>query len=265
MTNLISIIFGLFASHQFTPAIQNLINSSYAKIFELDMSEFEPVENYKSLNKLFTRKLLKQRDFDKNESLIISPCDAKITEFGSLDGILLLQIKGKSYSLAELLGSKEEAKKYENGQFVNFYLSPRDYHRFHAPMDMKVVSSTHIPGDLYPVNMPALNNINSLFAKNERVILECEDSKNNHFYLVFIGALNVGKILISFDERIKTNSRADKITHYEYNNQVLKKGDELGMFEMGSSIVAVFPKEYASLNIQRMQKVSFGQTIAMIK
>jgi len=263
MTNLVSLLFGMFASHEFPQPIQKAINYGYVKAFDINMSEFESSDSYKSLNKLFTRKFVKMREINASEDTIVSPCDARITEFGNLNNFELLQIKGKSYSLSELLASGEKAKRYKDGQFVNFYLSPRDYHRFHAPMDMKVLSSTHIPGKLYPVNMPALKYIDSLFAKNERVLLECEDSRGNGFYLVFIGALNVGKIVISFDDRIKTNAKEKETTTYEYENLFLKRGDEIGMFEMGSSIVAIFEKDYANLSISKMQKVNFTDTIGI--
>ncbi len=265
MTNFISSAFGSFASKKFSPTIQKTLNKSYAKAFKLDMSEFDPIENFASLNLLFTRKLLKQRQFDESTNTLISPCDARITEFGPLSGIELLQIKGKSYSLDELLASNEEAAKYKDGLYANFYLSPRDYHRFHAPTDLKVIKTVHIPGKLYPVNTPALNSIDSLFAKNERVLMLCEDMNKKRFYMIFIGALNVGKIVMSFDDRVQTNAKKKLATSYEYESLTLKKGDEIGMFEMGSSIVMVFEKEYLDFNLSYNQKVKFGQTIATIR
>jgi len=263
LTNTISTFFGNFASKEFSPSFQKFLNNSYARIFALDMSEFDEPASYKSLNALFTRKLLKPRDINTEEKVFISPCDARITEFGSLDGIELLQIKGKSYSLAELLASADEAANFANGQFANFYLSPKDYHRFHAPLDIKVLRSVHIPGKLYPVNEPGLNTIDSLFAKNERVLLLCEDAHGVRFYLVFIGALNVGKIVLSFDDRIKTNADKKNISVYDYDNLTLSKGDEIGMFEMGSSIVGIFMKNYMLLELECDQTVKFGQRIGI--
>lgn len=264
MTNSISSVFGSFASKKFSKPFQSFLNRSYSKAFDLDMSEFEAPESYESLNLLFTRKLKKTRLFDTNKEAFISPADSKITEFGSLNGVELMQIKGKSYSLPELLVSVDEAQIYKNGQYINFYLSPRDYHRFHAPTDLKVLKSIHVPGKLYPVNMPALNNIDSLFAKNERVLLLCEDMDGVRFYLIFVGALNVGKIVLSFDSRVSTNAKKENISVYDYEEMRLKKGDEIGMFEMGSSIVAVFQEGYLNMHLHHDQKVRFGETIAHI-
>lgn len=265
MTNFISSAFGSFASKKFPSSVQRVLNRSYAKAFKLDMSEFDSIENFASLNLLFTRKLLKQRQFDESAKTIISPCDARITEFGLLSGIELLQIKGKSYSLDELLTSSEEASNYKNGLFANFYLSPRDYHRFHAPVDLRVIKTLHVPGKLYPVNTPALNSINALFAKNERVLMLCEDTNGKRFYMIFIGALNVGRIVMSFDDRVQTNANKKTISTYTYENTTLRKGDEIGMFEMGSSVVMVFEKEYLDFDLSYDQKVRFGQTIATIR
>jgi phosphatidylserine decarboxylase len=256
-------MFGAFASKEFSAGFQRFLNNAYARIFSLDMSEFDEPAEYKSLNALFTRKLVKPRDINTQEKVFISPCDARITEFGALDGVELLQIKGKSYSLAELLASADEAANFANGQFANFYLSPKDYHRFHAPLDMQVLRSTHIPGKLYPVNEPALNSIDSLFAKNERVLLLCEDKQGARFYLVFVGALNVGKIALSFDDRVKTNASKNTISVYDYDELFLSKGDEIGMFEMGSSIVAIFMKDQLIFELECDQKVRFGQRIGI--
>lgn len=257
ISHFISQKFGQLADTKFSPSVQNFINKTYAKIFNISFDEHEPPENYKSLNALFTRKLIKPRELKGGASSLVSPADCRVTNFGAIENGQILQIKGKSYSISELLNSDEKAASLEGGVFANLYLSPKDYHRFHAPCDAKVLYAIHIPGALYPVNDPALNTIDALFAKNERVVLALE-AKFGVFYMVFVGALNVGRIVIEWDERIKTNADKETIAAYYYEDVYLKKGDEIGRFEMGSSIAMLFGKEQVTATLVEGQKISFG-------
>ena len=252
--------FGQFADKQFSPALQNFINKTYIKMFDISLDEHPPLESYKSLNELFTRKLTKQRGFEGDDNTLISPADSRVTNFGVIESGQILQIKGKTYSLAELLGSKEKADALEGGAFANLYLSPKDYHRFHAPCDAKVLYALHIPGALYPVNNPALNTVDGLFAKNERVVIALEASFGV-FYMVFVGALNVGRIVIEWDERIKTNADKESISAYSYDDLHLKKGDEIGRFEMGSSIALIFGKNQVKPLRTDGEKLRFGERL----
>ena len=155
-TAIISSAFGKFASKAFSPSIQNVINSGYVKLMGLDMSEFREPKTYETLNQLFTRALEKPRAFPKEEDALISGVDALITDAGVIKEGKAYQIKGMSYNIEDLLGEyhQEAALKVEGGAFINFYLSPKDYHRYHMPMNLKVKSLTHIPGKHYPVNIP---------------------------------------------------------------------------------------------------------------
>jgi len=258
ISHFISQKFGNFADTEFSPALQNFINKTYIKIFGISLEEHAPIESYKSLNALFTRKLTKPRELKGGENSLVAPADCRVTNFGKVENGQILQIKGKSYSIAELLNSDEKAASLEGGDFANLYLSPKDYHRFHAPCDAKVLYALHIPGALYPVNDQALNTIDALFAKNERVVLALE-AKFGIFYMIFVGALNVGRIVIEFDERIKTNANKNSISAYHYNENItLKKGDEIGRFEMGSSIAILFGKGQIVPELTEGQKISFG-------
>ena len=269
LSNLISIWFGKFASTHFPTPVQNFINESYVKIMKLDMSEFAPPSSYPTLNALFTRKLQKPREFPKDEKSVISPCDALVTEAGDAQKNRALQIKGFAYSIDELLTGKideSEREKVYDSKYINLYLSPRDYHRYHAPMDMIVKKAVYVPGALYPVNLTYLNRIVNLFIKNERVVLECEDSKKRRFFMVFVGALNVGKMVFDFDERIKTNAGKKKIDVYEYKDPIiLKKGDEIGYFMMGSTVVMFFEKGMIDLSVKEGEHVKFGDVIGELK
>ncbi len=263
-SNIISQIFGKFASTAFPSFIQRIINLSYVKFMKLDMSEFDSPDSYPTLNALFTRSLKVKRDFPKDEKFIISPCDAFITEAAVAKKNKALQIKGFSYKIKELLSNKiekESIEKVYDSEYVNFYLSPRDYHRYHAPMDMRVKKAVYIPGALYPVNFTYLNRIIDIFIKNERVVLECEDKEGRLFFMVFVGALNVGKMVFNFDKKIQTNAKDRQIQVYEYQSLFLQKGEEIGYFMMGSTIVLFFEKEMISLKVKEGEHIKFGDII----
>ncbi len=265
-TNAISRAFGKFASTEFPPFLQHIINNAYVKLMGVDMSAFEDPDHYRSLNALFTRKLLYARELTKDPNAYISPADSFVTAEGDIENATALQIKGFSYSVRELLTDRFEddaIAPVENGKYINFYLAPNDYHRYHVPIDMKVLRAVHVPGLLYPVNFKYLRKVPELFIKNERVVLECIDSANRLFFMVLVGALNVGKMTLSFDERIETNSDTREIRVYDYDDVTLKRGEELGMFMMGSTIVMLFEEGTVDL-VENLEgrKVRFGDVVA---
>ncbi len=267
-SSIASRLFGAFASKEFPSPIQRAINQTYTSMMKVDLMEFEEASSYKSLNALFTRRFKTRRLFNICEKTLISPCDSLVSAFGKIENNLALQIKGFSYDVRSLLGdyiAKREKERLEGGEFVNFYLSPRDYHRYHAPIDMRIAKAVHIPGKLYPVNFTWLKKIEGLFVENERVVLECYTKDNTLFYMVFVGALNVGKMAFTFDKTIQTNAKASLQQCYLYDDLFIAKGDELGHFEMGSTIVMLFEKDSINLELEGISHVKFGQPIGGIK
>lgn len=265
ITNLISYYFGKFAKKEFPKPIQKLINLSYAKLMKLNMYEFKNARYYKSLNDLFTRELIIKREIDDSIDSIISPVDAFITEGGDLKDDIALQIKGQEYSVEELLTyyASDNFEKIKNGLFANFYLSPRDYHRYHAPVDFKLKKLIHVPGKLYPVNLRYLNKEFELFVQNERVILECENG-GKIFYMVFVGALNVGQMVFEFESQVETNTNTKEIKVYNYDSIEITKGECLGYFKMGSTVVMIWEKDSVQLDDLLKQNVKFGQKIGKL-
>jgi phosphatidylserine decarboxylase len=262
-TSILSKGFGKFASKKFPKPIQRVINGSYVKFMGLDMSEFNPPKEYTTLNRLFTRAFNNPREITKDKSKIISPVDALVTDFGEIVDGKAYQIKGMEYSIERLFGSynKEASRAVDGGEFVNLYLSPKDYHRYHSPDRLKIKSLTHIVGKLYPVNFPLLRNKPELFIENERVVIECEDSDKNIFVMVLVGALNVGKMVITFEERINTNSKIRDSKHYKYSDLWLERGELFGWFEMGSTILLFSQKGVIEYNLEINQKVRFSDII----
>jgi len=266
-SSIASRLFGVFASKEFPSPIQRTINKTYTSMMKVDLMEFEEAHSYKSLNALFTRRFKTRRLFNINENTVISPCDSLVSAFGKIENNLALQIKGFSYNVKNLLGdyiAKTQKERLNDGNFVNFYLSPRDYHRYHAPIDMRVTKAVHIPGHLYPVNFTWLKKIEALFVENERVVLECYTKENRLFYMIFVGALNVGKMAFTFDKKIQTNAKASLQQCYLYDDLFISKGDELGHFEMGSTIVMLFEKDSINLELEGISHVKFGQPIGGI-
>ena len=268
ITSIVSKYFGLFASKAFYPWIQHIVNQGYVSLMGLDMKDFHAPSSYKTLNNLFTRRFREPRSFSLNESDFISPCDAYISECGDLDGDIALQIKGMRYSVSDLLGecfSEADKAQVNGGQFMNLYLSPKDYHRYHIPINLNILKAVHIPGKLYPVNIPSLNKRLNLFIENERVVLACQTPDKKIFYLVLVGALNVGKMQISFDSNIQTNALTQQVQTYNYKNLHLQKGEDFGCFEMGSTVVIISEPGLLELIISTGQTVRFGQNIARLK
>ena len=170
LTSLFSQGFGAFANTHFPSPIQNLINKGYVTLMGLDMSEFRNPTSYDTLNALFTRHLEKPRKFSNDPRDFISPCDSFITECGRIEGNIAMQIKGMEYNVNDFLGdniSDENKAKLVDGEYINCYLSPKDYHRFHIPCDLTVTKAVHIPGKLYPVNIPYLNKQPNLFIEEK--------------------------------------------------------------------------------------------------
>jgi len=246
--------------------VQNIINTGYVKLMGLDMSAFKEPSAYPTLNALFTRAFIKPPMLPKEKNLLISGVDALITDAGKIKEGKAYQIKGMSYDIHTLFGSyhTDLANKVEDGEFINFYLSPKDYHRYHAPMRLKVLSLTHIPGKLYPVNFPLLRHKKNLFIENERVIMACEDEKGRTQVLVLVGALNVGKMIVTFEEHIHTNSDITEPQHYTYENLTLEQGELFGWFEMGSTILTFSQKESIAPQVAINQKVYFSETLGKV-
>jgi phosphatidylserine decarboxylase len=265
-TSVISNAFGKFASKPFPPIIQHMINASYVKLMGLDMSEFREPASYKTLNALFTRALEVERPMPEDKNALISGVDALVTDYGTITDGKAYQIKGMSYSIERLFGEyhKEAASWVDGGEFMNFYLSPKDYHRYHMPYDLKIHALTHIPGKLYPVNFPLLRNKKDLFIENERVVIECEDNQGRMHVLVLVGALNVGKMIVTFEPKVQTNSDIREPQHYRYENVSLQRGELFGWFEMGSTILHFAQKGAITPELAVNQKVRFGEEVGKI-
>jgi phosphatidylserine decarboxylase len=216
------------------------INKSFVRIFGLNMHEAEKnLEDYSCLQDLFTRRLAAHlRPIKSSPDIIVSPCDGFISESGVINNGHLIQIKGKLYSLADLLGSKKYLEQFEGGYFATIYLSPRDYHRFHIPISGHIRETTYIPGTLWPVNEWAVSRIKNLFIQNERIITLLRPQQSTKILAhVAVGACVVGKIKMAYCS-LESNSKTEA-TH-ESHNLYVERGQDLGVFMFGSTIILLF-------------------------
>lgn len=259
----ISKLFGKITHKEYPEKMQNFINKKYVDFFKVDLSEFEDSSKYKSLHELFTREFVQARKIDENPKTFLSPCDSLCLNLGNADKLKAESIKGFYYNIDELLGELiTEEEKALSLTYVNLYLSPKDYHHYHAPAKMQIINSEYFGGNLYSVSKSALKFKKNLYSENERVVLRCKLENGTIFWLVFVGALNVGKMLFDFDERLTSKDGKNQV--YSYNNLQVEKGQHLGNFDLGSTILIISPENAITYKIQAEEKISFAQVIGEI-
>lgn len=233
---------GRMAHRRLPDPVARLSVACFAKCYNINMDEAEyPIEHYKTIGELFTRRL-KPGARPLGDGPVVHPADAKITEAGTIAKLTLIQAKGKSYQVDELLRSRHYAEAFEGGQFLTYYLCPTDYHRVHSPVSGKIVWSAHVPGELWPVNEWSVGRIPKLFTVNERIVTIIESSRGLAA-LVMVAATNVGNMTVSYDPMITTAVRRSgrQVREKVYDPPIeIKKGDELGVFHMGSTVVMLY-------------------------
>ena len=228
---------------------------AFGRAVGVDFSEVrDPLGSFESLQAFFTRALRDGvRPVDPAADALVAPCDGRWGAAGVVAQGTLLQVKGRPYSLAALLGSAKDAAAFEDGRYATFYLSPRDYHRFHAPCAVRVASARYLPGTLFPVNRLGLEGVDGLFAQNERVcaFFEIAPPGAGALCIVAVGATLVGKVRVRFDE-LTTNLRGARRTERDYRGEGARyaRGEEWGRFEFGSTLVLLLPPGSGELEIR---------------
>lgn len=252
-----------------TPWLSQFIIKQFVAFYGVNLAEAErsAIEDYRSMNDFFTRSLAADaRPIDTNMNSIVSPADGKISQSGSLKHNQIIQAKGYDYSVEALLGGDIcLAKSFYNGDFAVVYLSPKDYHRIHMPMDGKLLGMTYVPGDLFAVNPATVRMVPNLFARNERLVISFETAVGP-MVLVMVGAIFVGSMETVWQGKI-TPDYGTSLKYWDYTDQSLHfaKGEEIGRFNMGSTVVMLLPagKTYG-LNTYDDNPVLMGQAIASI-
>ncbi|MEN0058539.1 MAG: archaetidylserine decarboxylase [Bdellovibrio sp.] len=232
---------------------------TFAWMYKIDLAEAEhPYTSYKSIGDFFVRRL-KPGLRPVAESWAVHPADSVITQSGPMDKGTLVQAKGINYYLQEFTQDPDWQRKWVGGYFMTYYLCPTDYHRVHSPVEGKITNVRYMPGHLWPVNEWSTRNVRNLFTVNERVLVEIETDLGP-VGVMFVGATNVGYISLHFDSQIKGNQKGPHIfLHKNYTPAIpVKKGDELGMFRMGSTVVMLYPPLFR----QRFEKdLSLGPAV----
>ena len=212
----------------------------FASRFKVDMAEAEhTLEHYPTFAEFFTRGLkVGARPVDPGEKVVVSPVDGAVSQVGYSEHGRVLQAKEIHYSVGELLGDEEAAKPFHGGAWTTIYLSPRDYHRIHAPLAGKVTGYSYIPGEFWPVNPASVKNKQALFCVNERLVTYL-DTVAGKCALVKVGATCVSRIKAAYGDVLTHQGEPGKVHRYDTAIDV-EKGGELGRFEMGSTIILLF-------------------------
>lgn len=206
------------------------------------------ISSYASFNEFFTRPLRPDARPLANSDLL-SPVDGAISQFGPIAKDQIFQAKGHQYSTTALVGGDSQlASLFEDGSFATLYLSPRDYHRIHMPCDGRLTRMIYVPGALFSVNPTTARGVPGLFARNERVVCIFE-SASGPFVLTLVGATIVGSMATTW-HGVVNPPRSAEVREWRYDNQqiILKKGEEMGRFLLGSTVVMLFPKGTVDFN-----------------
>ncbi|WP_038126302.1 archaetidylserine decarboxylase [Thiomicrorhabdus sp. Milos-T2] len=224
-----------------TPWIKNNVIKLLTKIYGINVSEAadEDINNYPHFNAFFTRALKPEaRPIDTTPDSWVSPVDGLISQSSHIEGNKIIQAKCHPYSVEALVGGDiSYAKKFNNGEAAVIYLSPKDYHRIHIPVDATLISMTYVPGDLFAVNPATVRLVDGLFARNERLVIRFKNEQGL-FCLVMVGAIFVGSMETVWQGKI-TPEYEPNIQHWDYEEESIHftKGDEIGRFNMGSTVV----------------------------
>ncbi len=228
---------GRLCEQELHPAVADVASKIYARAYGVNLSEADPEQGpYQSFDDFFTRRLRKgARALD--DAPLLSPADGRIVAAGPVTKTGAIVVKGREYDVAELCGSMQAAKAYEGGEFAVIYLHPRDYHRVHSPVDGKVVRVRSMPGDLFPVNAIGERHVPKLFVRNQRVSMVVESEQLGNVEVIMVGATIVG--------RITTTALGGSTTpvgdHTISPPLPVRRGDELGTFHLGSTVVLLVP------------------------
>ncbi len=232
------------------PVLQPLIKL-YSLGFGVDNGEVQaPPDGFASFGDFFARHLRSDaRPFPEEPHRFTSPCDGRLTAFGEIrqDGEPLFEIKAERYQLKSLLGNEEESRSFEGGGFAVIYLHPRDYHRVHAPTTLHLAKTRHIPGARFSVASWCERLVDGIYDKNERVVFHSRLPEGGAVSLVMVAAFGVGNIDTPYDPGFSVKKNVSWQREFE-PHATLARGDELGAFRLGSTVVMVWSKGAVTLD-----------------
>lgn len=252
--------------------VKDFLIRRFVSIYTVDVEESAlPVpDGYSTFNDFFTRPLADgARPIDKAANAIVSPVDGTVSAAGDIESDTVFQAKGKHYSLSDLLMTDiADAERFSNGTFATLYLAPYNYHRVHCPLSGNLVAARYVPGALFSVNAATVSLMPNLFARNERLI--CHFNGNaGPFILIFVGALHVGSISTPWSGQIRPRRKGVVQDIDILKNDLpteLAKGDLLGWFNMGSTVIILLPPGSCELDpaAGSGEQVRMGQAIGRL-
>ncbi|MGO2131527.1 MAG: archaetidylserine decarboxylase [Halomonas sp.] len=245
------------------PWLKNLLTRAFIKRFKVDMSEaLEPDPTaYVNFNDFFTREL--KADARPISEGLVSPADGTLSEFGAIEAGQLIQAKGHHFSAMALLGGDAEAaKRFQGGSFATVYLSPRDYHRVHMPLTGTLTEMIYVPGRLFSVNAATTRHVPNLFARNERLVCHF-DTEHGPMALVLVGAMIVAAIETVWAGQVTPLS--GEVQRIRFDQPIrLEKGEEMGRFKLGSTVVMAFAQPVEFSNSEHHRKVQMGEGLVRV-
>jgi phosphatidylserine decarboxylase len=250
--------------------VKNLLIALITRIAGINVNEAASPDpaDYASFNAWFTRELKPgARTFDPDPQAFLSPCDGRISETGPLLKNRILQAKGKDYSLQDLLANDPVCQQLDDGYFSTIYLSPRDYHRIHMPLTGQLQRMIHVPGRLFSVAPYTVRQVPRLFARNERVICIFE-TDSGPLVMVLVGAMLVSSTeTVWAGEVTPTKNKDVTVTDYSKQDISLTKGDEMGRFNMGSTVILLMPPKTVNslISLAAGDPVKVGQRLASMR
>ena len=262
---------GWFAQQKWG-AVTHFVIKAFAKKYNVDMNEAkkENFSDYESFNQFFIRELKDgARKINENPTALCLPADGRVSQIGHIDDERLLQAKGHFFSLSDLLAGDEElVNTFKNGEFATIYLSPRDYHRVHMPCDATLRKMIYVPGDLFSVNPFLAEHVPNLFARNERVICVF-DTAFGPMVQILVGATITASMSTVWAGVINPPRTGEiKVWTYQGDNAIkLTKGQEMGAFQLGSTVINLFPANSVTLaeHLEVDVPVRMGEILATMK
>lgn len=218
--------------------LSRFVSGAYSRAYRVNLAEAEPIEDaYPSFDAFFTRRL-RPGARPLADARVTSPSDGLIVAVGGVVGGTSIVVKGRPYQVDELIGSRDDARRYEGGEFAVVYLHPRDYHRVHSPVDGALVEVRVVPGDLFPVNSIGERHVPRLFVRNRRATMVIDTPDLGRVQVVMVGATIVGKISVA-----ALGERSGEPGVHPLNPSVMvRRGDEIGAFHLGSTVVVLFER-----------------------
>jgi phosphatidylserine decarboxylase len=249
---------------------KDFLITKFVRLYDVDIDDvkLDVPADFATFNDFFVRELEDgARPVAGQANAIVSPVDGTVSSAGPIHGESIFQAKGLEYSLDDLLATDlQEARNYVDGAYATIYLAPYNYHRVHAPLDGRIVAARYVPGDLFSVNNATAAHVHGLFRRNERLVLHF-DSSAGPWVLIFVGALNVGSISTPWGGEIRPRKKGVvEMISLEEGPREVHKGDLLGWFNMGSTVIMLLPGGCCEWHdeLQTDQTVRMGESIGTL-